>query len=82
MSDAEAVFPLDLKKPILCCKVNFRSLKEMKDFLTLFSGTLHSVGDIFPFLPCFSLLFFPSVICKASSDNHFAVCTSFSLGWF
>ena len=31
-------------------------------------------------LPFTSLLF--SAICKASSDNHFAFCISFSWGWF
>ena len=46
----------------------------------LFSGTLHSVGCIFPFLllPFASLLF--SVICKPSSDNHFVFLYIFFLG--
>ena len=44
----------------------------------LFFGTLHSDGCIFPFLLCLSLLF--SVICKASSDNHFAFLHFFFLG--
>ena len=43
----------------------------------LFFGTLYSNGHIFPFLLCFSLLFF-SVIFKASSDSHFV---PFSWGW-
>ena len=32
----------------------------------------HSDGYIFPFLLCLSLLFFSQLICKASSDSHFA----------
>ena len=56
------------------------SLRSLSCLSLLFFGTLHSVGYIFPFpLPVASLLF--SVICKASSDNHFAFL-HFSLGWF
>ena len=44
----------------------------------LFFGTLHSNGNIFPFLLCFSLLF--TAICKSSSDNHFAFLRFFSMG--
>ena len=44
----------------------------------LFSGTLHSVRYIFPFLLCLFLLF--SAICKAPSDNHFAFLHFFFLG--
>ena len=46
----------------------------------LFSGTVHSLGYISPFLPCFSLLFFSHLIVK-SPDNYFAYCISISLGW-
>ena len=45
----------------------------------LFFGILHSNGYTFPFLLCFSLLFF-SQLCKASSDNHFAFFHFFFLG--
>ena len=61
---------------LFLCIVHLRRLS----YLLLFSGTLHSVGYIFPFMPWF-LLFF-SAICKASSDNHFAFLLSFSWGWF
>ena len=44
----------------------------------LFFGTLHSNGNIFPFLLCFSLLF--TTICKASSDSHFAFIHFSSMG--
>ena len=63
--------------PLFICVVH---LTRPSYLSLLFSGTLHSVGYIFPFLPCLSLLF--TAICKASSDNHFAFCISFSLGWF
>ena len=82
MSDAEAVPPLDLKRPIVCCKVHFRSLKATKDCLSLFSGTLHSVGYIFPFLPGFPLLFFPQLFVKPPQTTTLPSCISFSLGWF
>ena len=38
----------------------------------LFFGTLHSDAYMFPFLLCFSLLFFFTAICKASPDSHLA----------
>ena len=38
----------------------------------LFFGTLHLNGYLFPFLLCLWLLC--SAICKASLDNHFALC--------
>ena len=70
------VFPISLFSSIsLHC-----SFKKAFYFSLLFSETLHSVGYIFPFLSCFSLLC--SAICKASSDNHFAFLLFFSLGWF
>ena len=43
---------------------------EVSFLSLLFSGTLHSVRHIFPFLLCLLLLF--SAIFKASSDNYFA----------
>ena len=62
----------------------FFALITEEDFLIslLFFGTLHSNGHIFPFLLCFSLLFFSQLfICKASSGSHFAFCISFSWVW-
>ena len=44
----------------------------------LFSRTVNSLGFIFPFLLCLSLLFL--AICKASSDKHFAFLYFFFLG--
>ena len=57
-----------------------------KTYLSLLAilGTLHSIGYIFPFFPCLSLLFFLysliSSICKASPDNHFAFLHFYFLG--
>ena len=47
----------------------------------LFSGTLHSVGNTFPFLPCFLLLFFPKLFVKPPQTTSLSSCISFSLGW-
>ena len=58
--------------PLFLCIVHLRRLSYLS---LLFSETLHSVGCIFPFLPCLSLLF--SDICKACSDNHFTSLHSF-----
>ena len=56
------------------------SLSKVFYLSLLCFGTLHSDGYILPFLLCLSLLFF-SAIFKASSDNYFAFCISFSWGW-
>ena len=50
----------------------------------LFSGTLHSFGCIFPFLPYLSILFLSSAVYKLSSETTLPSCisVSFSLGWF
>jgi len=48
-------------------------------YLIWFFGTLHSVGYIFPFLPCLLLFFFPQ-LWKASSDNYFAFLHFFFFG--
>ena len=48
----------------------------------LFFGTLHLVGCTFPFLPCFSLLFFLQLFVKPSQIITLPSCFSFSLGWY
>ena len=58
------LFPILFFPPVFLCIVHLRNLSYLS---LLFSGTLDSVGYIFPFLLCILLLFF-SVICKASSD--------------
>ena len=47
-----------------------------KALLSFLAILRNSGGYIFPFLLCLASLLFP-VICKASSDNRFAVCISF-----
>ena len=44
----------------------------------LLSRTLHSVGCIFPFLPCFLLLFFPQLFVKLNQITTLASYISFS----
>ena len=43
----------------------------------LFFGTVHSVGYIFPFLPCFLLLFFPQLFVKSPETITLPSCSSF-----
>ena len=73
-------FSWDFSSSPFCCSlflciVHFRRPSYLS---LLFSGSLHSVGYIFSFLPC--LLLHSSAICKASSDNHFAFLHLFFLG--
>ena len=65
--------------PLFICVVH---LTRPSYLSLLFSGTLHSVGYIFPFLPCFSLLFFPQLFVKPPQKTTLPSCISFSLGWF
>ena len=53
------------------------SFKKSFSLSWLIFGTLHSVGYIFPFILCLSLLL---AICKTSSDNHFAFLHFFLFG--
>ena len=65
--------------PLLLCTVHWRR----PSYVSLpFSRTLHSVGYIFPFRPCFSLLFFPQLFVKPSQTTTLLSCISLSLGWF
>ena len=47
----------------------------------LFFGTLHSDGNIFPFLLCFSLLFFSQLLVRPPQTTILLFCISFSWGW-
>ena len=72
------VFSILLFSSILC-NVHLRK----PSYLSLvFSGTLHSVGCIFPILPCLLLLFFPQLFVKPPQKTTLPSCISFSLGWF
>ena len=66
---------LDGPSPELCCPQLPRSKAPAG---TVFFGTLHSNGYIFPSLLFASLLF--SAVCKASSDNLIAFLHFFVLG--
>ena len=61
--------------PLSLCIVHLRRLSYLS---LLVSGTLHSVGYIFPSLLCLTLLF-SSAVCKVSSGNHFAFSHFFFL---
>ena len=64
---------------LFLCTVHLGRLSYLS---LLFSGTLHSLGWSFPFLPCFSLLFFPQLFVKSPQKTTLPSCISFSLGWF
>ena len=64
---------------LFLCIVQLRRLSYL--FL-LFSGTLHSVGYIFPFFPWLLPLFFSQIFVKPPQTTTLPSCISFSLGWF
>ena len=66
------VFPFCYFSPFVCIVL----------FSLLFSGTLHSVGYIFPFLLCLSLLSFSQLFLRPPQTTTLSFCTSFSCGWF
>ena len=69
--------------PFLChfflCIVH---LKRPSYLSLLFYVTLLSTGYIFPFLPCFLLLFFPQLYVKLPQTTTWPSSISFSLEWF
>ena len=62
--------------PLFLCIVHWRRPSYL--FL-LFSWALHSVGFIFPFLPCSSLLFFSQLFVKPPQTTTLPSCVSLSL---
>ena len=70
------VFPI-LLFPFLCIdhwgRLSYLSL--------LFFGTLHSNGYLFPFLLCFSCLFFSQLFLRPTQTTILPFCISFSWGW-
>ena len=64
---------------LFLCIVHLRRLSYLS---LLFSGTLHSVRSIFPFLPCLSLLFFSQISVKPPQTATLPSSISFSLEWF
>ena len=73
------VFAILLFFPLPPCIVH---LKRLSYLSLLFSGTLHSVGYVFPFLPCLSLLPFSQLFVKLTHTATLLSCISFSLRWF
>ena len=71
------VFPILLFSLFLCI-VHWRRPSYL--FL-LFSGTLHPVWYIFPFLPCFLFLFFSQLFVKLPQKSTLPSCISSSFGW-
>ena len=71
------VFPILLFSLFLCTdhggRFSYLSL--------LFFGTLHSNGYIFPFLLCFSFLFFSQLFVRPLQTAILLFCISFSWGW-
>ena len=71
------IFPILLFSSIFCIdcwgRLSYLSL--------LFFGTLHSNGNIFPFLLCFSLLFFSQLFVRPPQTAILLFCISFSWGW-
>ena len=60
----------------------FFALITEEGFLSLlFFGTLHSNGYIFPFLLCFSLLFFSQLFVRPSQTAILLFCIYFSWRW-
>ena len=64
--------------PLFLCIDHWRRLSYL--FL-LFFGTLHSDVYIFPFLLCFSLLFFSQLFVRPSQTAILLFCISFPWGW-
>ena len=81
-------FPLFTSTSFHCSLKTFLSHLDILGFiwvyisLYIFLIFLHSYRYIFPFLPCFSLLFFPQLFVKAPQITILLSCISFSLGWF
>ena len=64
-------------KSVTVCIVHLRKTSSLS---LLFSGTLLSVGYIFPFFPCLLLLFFHQSFVKPPQTTFFAFLHFFSLG--
>ena len=57
------------------------SLRKTSYLSLLFFGTLHSNGNIFPFLLCFSLIFFSQLFVRPPQTVILLFCISFPWGW-
>ena len=71
------VFPI-----LLFSSISLHWLPRKTFYLSLlFFGTLHSNGYNFPFLLCFSLLFFSQLFVRTPQTVILLFCISFSWGW-
>ena len=70
------VFPI-----LLFCSISLHWALRKVFFSLLFFGPLHSNVYIFPFLLCFSPLFFPQLFVRPPQTAIFIFSTSFSWGW-
>ena len=76
-----------LKRPLVfpfyCFPLNLCivPLRRSSYFSLLFSGTRHSLGFIFPFLSCFSRLFFSQLFVRPPQTTILLFCISFPWGW-
>ena len=85
--NAPLISPIFLKRslvfttifpPLFLCIVHLR-----RSYLSLWvSGTLYSVGCIFPFFPCLSYFFFLQLFVKPPQTNALPSCISLPLKWF
>ena len=57
------------------------SLRNLSYLFLLFFGTLHSDGNIFPFLLCLLLLFLSQLFVRPSETIILPFCISFSWRW-
>ena len=68
--------------PFYCSSISFHwSLRKAFFSLLAVLGTLNSNGYIFPFLFCFSLLFFSQLFVRPPQTAVLLFCISFSWGW-
>ena len=71
------VFPI-----LLFSSIPLQCSSKMAYLSFLFSGTLHSGGYVFPFLPCLLFLFFSQLFVSPPQTTNLPFCIYFSWGWF
>ena len=62
-------------------KAHFHHWGRLSYLFLLFFGTLHSDGNIFPFLICLLLFFFSQLFVRPPQTAILPFCISFSWGW-
>ena len=81
------ISPISLKRclvfPILLfSSISLNCLHKKAFFSLLFSRTLHSVGHVFPFLPCLWFLFSSHLFVRPPQTTTLPSCISFSLAHY